>query len=58
VDRVHGLLRLAIEGGGLDVGGDHPTVILDSGPGESRLATAAGGGFWILVHDYQVGPGA
>jgi hypothetical protein len=56
VGRVHSLLRLAIEGGGLDVGGDHPTVVLDRGPGEGRLATAADGLFWFLMHDCQVGP--
>ena len=53
--RVHGLLRLAIEGGGLDGGRDHPTVVLDRGPGGDRLAAAAGGLFLILVHDCQVG---
>lgn len=56
VKRVHGLLRLAIEGGGLDVCRDHPTVVLDRGTGKDLLATAAGGPFWFLRHGYQVGP--
>ena len=39
---VGGLLSLAVEGGGLAVGRDHPTVVLDRGPGGGRLAPAAG----------------
>ena len=55
VGRVRGLLRLAIEGGGLDVGRDHPTVILDRGTSSrGRLATAGVGPFWVAMHDYQV----
>ena len=46
VGRVRGLLRLAIEGGGLDVGRDHPTVVLDRGTSSrGRLATAGVGPF-------------
>jgi hypothetical protein len=56
VRRVHGLLRLAIKGGGLDVGRDHPTVVLDRRAGEGLLAPAVVGLSWILVHDHQVGP--
>jgi hypothetical protein len=41
VGLVDGLLSLAVEGGGLGGGGDHPTVILDRGPGEGRLVPAA-----------------
>ena len=48
VGRVHGLLRLAIEGGGLDVCRDRPTVVLDRGTGRGRLATAGVGLFWVL----------
>ena len=56
VKRVDGLLRLAIEGGGLDVCSHCPTVVLDCGTGKGRLATAGGWLFWILRHGYQVGP--
>ena len=44
VNRVHGLLRLAVEGGSLDVCRQRPTVVLDRGTG-NRLATAGGGLF-------------
>ena len=54
--RVHGLLRLAIEGGGLDVCRDRPTVVLDRGTGRGWLATACVGLYWLLRHGYQVGP--
>jgi hypothetical protein len=53
---VSGLLRLAIETGGLESGCDHPTVILHRGPGRGRCATAVGGLCWIARHDCQVGP--
>ena len=52
--RVRGLLRLAIEGGGLVVGRDHPTVVLDRRTSRGRLATAGVGPFWVVMHDYQV----
>ena len=51
---VRGLLRLAIEGGGLDVGRDHPTVVLDRRTSRGRLAMAGVGPFWVAMHDYQV----
>jgi hypothetical protein len=56
VKRVHSLLRLAIEGGGLDVCSQRPTVVLDRGTGRDRLATAGGGLVWLLRHGCQVGP--
>ena len=52
--RVHGLLRLAIEGGGLHRGGDDPTVVLNRGPVGDWVAAPAGF-LLILVHDCQVG---
>jgi hypothetical protein len=55
VGRIGGLLCFAIEGGGLDVCRDHPTVALDRGTGKDPLATAGGGLFWFLRHGYQVG---
>jgi hypothetical protein len=48
------LLCLTVEGGGLHIGGDHATVVLDSEPGEGRLA-AMSGLFWIFVHDSSLG---
>ena len=51
---VGGLLCLAIEGGGLDVGRDHPTVVLDRRTSRGRLATVGVGPFWVAMHDYQV----
>ena len=46
VGRVRGLLRLAVEGGGLDVRRDRPTVILDRGTSSrGRLDTAGVGPF-------------
>jgi hypothetical protein len=56
VKRVNGLLRLAIEGGGLNVCSQGPTVVLDSGTGRVWLATAGGGLYWVAMHNYQVGP--
>ena len=56
VKRVHGLLRLAIEGGGLNVCSDRPTVILDRGAGPGGLALADAGLFGFLRHGSQVGP--
>ena len=56
VKRVLGLLRLAIEGGGLGVCSHRPTVILDRGTRKGRLAAASGGLCWFLRHGYQVGP--
>ena len=57
VKRVHGLLRLAIEGGGLDVCSQHPTVVLDRGPGRGRLATLAAGssGPWGMATGWASG---
>ena len=52
--RVRGLLGLAIEGGGLDVGRDHPTVVLDRRTGRGRLVTAGVGPLSVVMHDYQV----
>jgi hypothetical protein len=53
--RVRGLLRLAIEGGGLDACRDRPTVILDRGTSSGgRLDTAGVGPFLVAMHDYQV----
>ena len=51
--RVLSLLRLAIEGGGLDVGRDHPTVVLDRRTIRGRLAVGVGP-FSVAMHDYQV----
>jgi hypothetical protein len=55
VQPVHGLLRLAIEGGGQDVCSHRPTVVLDRGTGPGRWATAGAGLLWFLGHGYQVG---
>jgi hypothetical protein len=52
--RVCGLLCLAIKGGGLEVGRDNPTVVLDGGTRRGRLAAAGVGPFWVAMHDYQV----
>jgi len=52
--RVRGLLCLAIESGGHDVGRDDPTVVLDRRTGRGRLATAGVGPFSVAVHDFQV----
>ena len=52
--RIRGLLRLAIEGGRLGVGRDHPTVVLDRRTSRIRLAAASVGPFSVGVHDYQV----
>ena len=52
--RVGGLLCLAIIGGGLEVGGDNPTVVLDSWTRRGRLATAGVGPFWVAMHDCQI----
>jgi hypothetical protein len=41
--RVRGQLRLAIKGGGPEVGRDHPTVVLDRRTRRGRLATAGVG---------------
>jgi hypothetical protein len=55
VGGVRGLLRLAIEGGGLGVCRDGPTVILDCGTSSrGRLDTAGVGSFSVALHDYQV----
>ncbi len=56
VKRVDGLLRLAIEVGGLDVGSHRPTVVLDGWTGKGRLATAVGWLYWILRHGYHARP--
>ena len=56
--RIDGLLRLTIEVGGLDVGRDHPTVVLDRGTGRDRLPTPSSGLIWIAMHNDQVGPRA
>jgi len=42
IGRVRGLLRLAIEGGGLDVCRDHPTVIIDRGTSNRGRPDTAG----------------
>ncbi len=52
--RVRGLLCLAIEGGGPDVGRDHPTVVLDRRTSRVRPAMAGVGSFWVAMHDCQV----
>jgi hypothetical protein len=52
---VVGLLCLAIEGGGLNVRRDHPTVVLDGGTGRGRVATVGGGLYRVAMHSYQVG---
>ena len=52
--RVRGLLCLAIEGGGLDGGRDHPTVVLDRRTSRGPLATVGIGPFWVAMHDCQV----
>lgn len=55
VVRISGLLRVAIEGGGLDVRRDSPTVILDGATSSrGRLDTGDGGPFSVAIHDYQV----
>jgi hypothetical protein len=54
VGRVPGLLRLAIEGGGLGGCRDRPTVVLDRGTSSGGgLGTACVGPFWVAIHDYQ-----
>lgn len=52
--RIRSLLRLAVEAGGLDVGCDHSTVLLDGRTNRGRLATASVGPFWMAFHDHQV----
>ncbi len=52
--RVRGLLCLAIEGGGLDRGRDHPTVVLYRRTSRGPLATAGVDLISIAMHDYQV----
>jgi hypothetical protein len=52
---VGGLLCLAIEGGGLDVCRDPPTVVLDRGTGRGRLVLAGVGLYRVAMHNYQVG---
>jgi hypothetical protein len=49
---VDGALRLAIEGGGLGVGGDCPTVVLARKDGSAR---GVGRFLWFLKHGYQLG---
>ena len=44
--RVRGLLCLAVEGGGLDVGGDHPTVVLDR---RTTQRPTGHGGCWAVL---------
>jgi hypothetical protein len=51
---VRGLLCLAIEGGGPDVGCDHPTVVLDRRTSRGRLFTGGVGPFQVAMHDSQV----
>jgi hypothetical protein len=51
--RVYGLLRLAIEGGSLKVGRDHPTVVLDRTTSRGRLDAAGGWPFSVVMHDDQ-----
>ena len=52
--RVRGPLCLAIEGGSLDVGRDHPTVVLDRRTSRGWPATPDVGAFWVAMHDPQV----
>ena len=53
--RVRGLLCLAIEGGGLDVGRNYPTVILDRGTSSRGRLDAAGVGlFLVAMHVCQI----
>ena len=52
--RIRGLLCLAIEGGGLDVGRDHPTVVLDRRTSRGRPAAVGVGPFSFAIHDHQV----
>jgi hypothetical protein len=56
VGRIGGLLCLAIEGGGLDVCRDDPTVVLDRGTVRARLVTPGCGRYWVAMHNRQVGP--
>jgi hypothetical protein len=56
VKRVDGLLRPAIESGGLIVCCHRPTVILDRGACAGRLSLADAGLFAFLRHGSQVGP--
>jgi hypothetical protein len=51
---IRGPLCLAIESGGLDVGCDHPTVVLDRRTSRGRLTTAGVGPFSVAMHGYQV----
>ena len=53
--RVRGLLCLAIEGGGHDVGRNYPTVILDRGTSSrGRLDMAGVGLFLVAMHDHEI----
>ena len=50
---IRGLLCLAIEGGGHEVGCDHPAVVLDRRTNRGRLTSAGVGPFSVAMHDYQ-----
>ncbi len=55
VGRVRGLLRLAIERGGLGVCRDSPTMVLDCGARSGgELGVACVGPFQVAIHDNQV----
>jgi hypothetical protein len=49
--RVRRVLCLTVEGGGHNVGSDHPTVVLDRRTSRGRPATAGVGPFWVAVHE-------
>jgi hypothetical protein len=51
---IHGLLCLAIEGGGQDIRCDHTTVVLDRRTSSGRMTTACVVAFLVAVHDCQV----
>ncbi len=52
--RVGGSLRPAVPRGRLRVGGDHPAVVLDRGPGGGQLIMVPGALAWRWRHNGQV----
>jgi len=55
VGRIGGLLCLAVEGGGLDVCRDCPTVVLDRRTSSrGRLDMAGVGLFLVAMHDHEI----
>jgi hypothetical protein len=52
--RVGGSLRPAVPRGRLRVGGDHPAVVLDRGPGGGQMVVMAGALAWRWRHNGQV----